>query len=151
MFSTVIFDWKRTLYDPDRKVLIDGAMELLSFIKKRNIPMILIGKGGEEMQREVKRLGVGNYFRQLVFVEGNKDPVAFLPFISQDNPKRTLIIGDRVRSELEIGRQLGVTTIWIKQGKFAAELPKNNSQKPDYIAGSLVECLDVISRSLSNI
>ncbi len=37
------------------------------------------------------------------------------------DPKKTIFIGDRVRSELEIGNKLGATTIWVKQGIFADE------------------------------
>lgn len=36
--SNVIFDWKRTLYDPESKQLIDGAVEILKAIKDKNIP-----------------------------------------------------------------------------------------------------------------
>lgn len=145
MFDTVIFDWKRTLYDPDRKILIDGAPELLDLIKSKNIPIILIGKGGEDMQQEVERLGVGKYFRQIVFAEGEKDPQVFVPFISKDDPKRTLFIGDRVRSELEIGKKLGATTIWVKQGKFTLEKPENEYQEPKYMVSDLVECKKLLN------
>ncbi len=133
------------MYDPDRKVLIDGALELLDLIKAKNIPMVLIGKGAEDMQREVKRLGVDKYFRQIVFAEGDKDPQVFMPFVLKADPERTLFIGDRVRSELEIGKKLGAVTVWVRQGKFASETPQNHDQKPDYAVSSLRDCLSVIS------
>lgn len=139
----IILDWKRTLYDPDRGILIDGARELLDLIKSCNIPMVLIGKGGDDMRLEVERLKVGKYFRKIVFAEGEKDPQVFAPFISEDDPKRTLFIGDRVRSEVGIGKSLGATTVWVKQGKFATEEPENNNQQPDYIVPSLKDCLEL--------
>ncbi|OGE24957.1 hypothetical protein A3C26_00435 [Candidatus Daviesbacteria bacterium RIFCSPHIGHO2_02_FULL_39_12] len=145
MFDTIIFDWKRTLYDPDRQVLIGGAMELLDLIKSKNLLMVLIGKGGEDMKQEVKRLKISKYFTHIVFAEGEKDPQVFLPYISKNNPKETIFIGDRIRSELAIGKNLGATTIWIKQGKFAVEEPENNDQEPDYIVSSLKDCLKLIS------
>ncbi len=133
------------MYDPDRQVLINGAMELLDLIKSKNLLMVLIGKGGEDMKQEVARLKVGKYFIHTVFAEGEKDPQVFLPYISKNNPKETIFIGDRVRSELAIGKNLGATTIWVKQGKFAVEEPENNDQKPDYIVSSLKDCLKLIS------
>lgn len=141
--NIIIFDWKRTLYDPDNKVLTEGALSLLEFINSKNITMVLIGKGGKEMDEEVNRLGVKKYFKQVIFSEGSKDQNKFVSFISED-PRQTFFIGDRVRSELEIGKKLGVTTIWVKQGKFATELPENNDQKPDYTVQSLSECLDFL-------
>lgn len=143
MIKLIIFDWKRTLYDPDIKKLIPGALEILEFIKSKNIPMILIGKGGEDMQEEVNRLGVRKYFKETVFAEGDKDPKIFAKYLTEP-PKNTLLIGDRVRSELEIGNKLGATTVWIKQGKFAGEEPGTKEQEPDYTVLSLVDCLKLV-------
>lgn len=142
MIKTIIFDWKRTLYDPDKRMLIDGALDLLQNLKKKNISMILVGKGGHEMTEEVNRLGVGKYFNKIVFAEGEKDPEVFKSLIK--NEKECVFIGDRVRSELEIGKRLGATTIWIKQGKFSSELPETKDQEPDYIIDNLAKCLNVI-------
>lgn len=103
--------------------------------------MILIGKGGDDMGLEVDRLKVGDYFQDIVFTRGEKDPQVFAKYISKDNPKNTFVIGDRVRSELEIGNKLGATTVWVKQGKFTDELPENEDQKPDFIILSLSDAL----------
>lgn len=145
MIFCIIFDWKRTLYDPDSKTLIEGAKSLLDFIKNKNIPLISVGKGGKDMQGEIDRLRVRSYFKEIVFAEGQKDPQVFKKYISAD-PKKTVFIGDRVRSELEIGHKLGATTIWIKQGKFANEEPENEEQKPDYQIPSLSECIEILQR-----
>ncbi len=107
--------------------------------------LVLIGKGGEDMQREVNRLGVSKYFKEIVFAEGGKDPNTFAKYLTEP-AKDTLLIGDRVRSELEIGNKLGSITIWVKQGKFAVEEPENEGQKPNYIVLSLVDCLKLLEK-----
>lgn len=145
---TIIFDWKRTLYDPDSSELIQGALDLLEYLKSKNILMVLVGKGGEEMQGEVDRLEVRNYFKEIVFAQGDKDPKVFALFISED-PKQTIFIGDRVRSELWIGKDLGATTIWVKQGKFATEKPEDISEQPDFTVGSLSECVTILQSNLA--
>ncbi len=137
----IIFDWKRTLYDPDAKTLINGTLPLLKFLKQKNFDLILIGKGGNEMDQEVKRLKVRKYFSEVIFREDKKDKKLFSSFISKKNPKLTIIIGDRVRSELEIGNKLKAITIWVKQGKFSKEIPLNKYQKPNFIVGSISELL----------
>lgn len=144
MFKIIIFDWKRTLYNPDNKILIEGAVDLLEYIKGKNTPMVLAGKGGDDMQQEVIRLGLEIYFKETIFAEGEKDPRVFQPFITKDNPKKTLFIGDRVRSELQIGHQLGATTIWVRQNKFATEEPLNKDQEPDHTVTSLKEVLKLL-------
>ena len=78
MVKTIIFDWKRTLYDPDEKALIEGAMDLL----------VLVGKGGEDMQREVDKLDVRIFFTDIVFAEGEKDPNIFAKYLTKI-PKNT--------------------------------------------------------------
>lgn len=150
MFKMVIFDWKRTLYDPDQKKLISGALELLEFFKGKKIPMVLLGKGEDEMHREVERLKVRKYFIKVIFAPGEKDPKIYIPYISEKGPKKTLLIGDRVYSELGIGKHLGATTIWVRQGKFSMEEPKTEEQKPDYTVKNLKDCLGLLSRVLNS-
>lgn len=138
MAKTIIFDWKRTLYDPDQKVLLSGSLKLLEFIRSKKINMILIGKGRDDMGQEVARLKVKKYFKEIIFAEGEKDIQVFKNFIGK-NPKNTLVIGDRVKSELEIGKKLGALTFWLRQGKFANEEPGYKNQMPDFIATNLKE------------
>lgn len=134
----IIFDWKRTLYDPDKKSLMDGAVNLLSSLQKKNISLILIGKGGEDMYSEVQRLDVKKFFCKIVFEEGSKDLSIYKLYVSE-NPKETVFVGDRIRSELAVGNKLGCVTIWLKQGKFAEEGPVDDSQKPAYIVTTIEE------------
>lgn len=144
--NTIIFDWKRTLYDPDKKLLIKGTLTLLSTLKEKNMILVLIGKGGSDMYTEVERLGIKDYFSSIIFQQGKKDIELFKPFISKANSKSTIIIGDRVRSEIEIGNRLKMTTIWVKQGKFLNELPINNDQKPSFTVRSLFELSKFFSK-----
>jgi ribonucleotide monophosphatase NagD (HAD superfamily) len=139
MVDSIIFDWKRTLYDPDSRSLIAGAKEVLELARQNNIPLVLIGKGGDDMQAEVDRLGVREFFTDVIFREGSKDANLFESKVSKEDPRNTLFIGDRVRSELAIGTMLHVTTIWIRQGKFAGEEPENEAQKSAYTFSSLAE------------
>jgi len=115
MPKLVIFDWKRTLYDPDTKKL--------------------------DMANEVKKLQVGNFLKKIVFVDTEKNVEVYKPFIPLNKKREVFFVGDRVRSELEVGKKLGARTVWLKQGKFANELPQNKFQKPDFTISSLKECL----------
>ncbi len=145
--SAIIFDWKRTLYDPDSKILVAGAEELLATAQGLSIPLYLIGKGGEDMYAETKRLGIENYFTKIVFEEGAKEESLFVPFISSD-PSTTVFIGDRIQSELAVGKSLGATTIWVRQGKFATEMPLGKDQEPDYIVASLYDAKELLTKTL---
>ena len=143
---TIIFDWKRTLYDPDSKMLIEGTLQLLKFLKQKNTELILIGKGGDDMNQEVKRLKIQEYFSEVIFQEGKKDKTIFDAFVSKKNPQSTIIIGDRVRSELEIGNLLKTITIWVRQGKFSEEKPLNEVQEPSFTVASILELLEYFQK-----
>lgn len=138
---TIIFDWKRTLYNPESKKLMPGTLKILKFLTTKCLKVILIGKGGTDMYQEVKRLKVEKYFSKIIFQEGKKDLKTFNQFVSIKNPKLTIVIGDRVRSEIEIGNTLKTTTIWIKNGKFSEELPLNKIQNPTFTLDSLNDLL----------
>lgn len=136
--ATFIFDWKRTLYDPDNRLLLSGACELVTELHTKGHKLVLIGKGDEDMYQEVDRLGMRDLFSEVIFKEGAKDNELFKPFVTPD-PKDTIFIGDRVRSELAVGNSLHATTIWVRQGKFASEEPENDEQEPTYTVSSLAE------------
>ena len=99
------------------------------------------------MHREVDRLKVKDYFSQIIFKEGVKDPSIYQEFMTK-NPQETVFIGDRVRSELAVGNKLGAITIWLKQGKFSEEGPENESQKPTYTADTLLEVKNLLESVL---
>jgi FMN phosphatase YigB (HAD superfamily) len=141
MHHSIIFDWKRTLCNPDTSTLIDGAVDLLDYFYQHKIPMYLIGKGKEEMYTETTRLDVAKYFTEILFVEGSKDPNDFLSFMDVKHPERTVVIGDRIRSELAVGKSVGATTIWVRQGKFSSEEAESESLQPDFEVVSLREIL----------
>jgi FMN phosphatase YigB (HAD superfamily) len=140
---SVIFDWKRTLYDPQTKTLIDGSVEVLEYFWKCKVPLYLVGKGKQEMYDEVVRLKVQKYFNKVLFVQDSKQTKDFEKFIDSQGPKNTVVIGDRFSSEMTLGINLGTTTIWIKKGKFKDEAPENQKLKPDYTLGDLKEILDL--------
>ena len=127
MIDTIVFDWKRTLYDPERRKLIYGAKNLLE--KLRNYKLILYGKGSKDEQKETKRLGVLKYFSSVVFV--SKKTKAILNII---DPKSTVFIGDRRESEIKLANEIGAKSIWIKVGKFADE---QSQVQPTFTMGNI--------------
>ncbi len=146
--KTVIFDWKQTLYNPEQKNLIEGAADILTYLKNKGMYLAVIGKGNVDMYDEVERLGVKQYFNHVAFREGTKDAELFEEIVNKEGADQTIFIGDRVRSELEVGNSLGCRTIWVKQGKFADELPENKNQEPTYTVNSLLEAQQLLETIL---
>lgn len=144
MIYSIIFDWKQTLYDPDSASLILGATDVLKYLKDRNATLYLVGKGGDDMYEEVDRLEVKPYFQDILFVGTEKHPKHYTKYVSLNAPEKTLVIGDKLNSEIEVGNNIGATTIQVKQGKFAGDVPENQAQHPDMIVSSLAELLPIL-------
>lgn len=144
--KTCIFDWKRTLYNPDTRRLIDGATELLDYLHGQVGTLILVGKGSDDMRDEVQRLGLEAYFTDIRFRTGDKDASLFAGLVDPVSPLDTTFVGDRIRSELAVGNSLGATTIWVRQGKFSDEIPEAPEQTPTHTVTSLHEVLSLLKR-----
>lgn len=140
MAELVVFDWKRTLYDPERKVLIEGSLSVLQHLGIKGLRMYLVGKdSGGDMLDEVRRLGVSAFFQAIHFVKESKTDDDIGQFINPDSPEEAVVVGDRVRSEITVGNRLGATTVWVEQGRFASEQPVMPEQIPDYTIRDIVE------------
>ena len=145
--TNIIFDWKGTLYNSADKCLIEGTIELLELLQTNNIPIYLIGKGSQDMYQEVRRLEVEKYFRTILFVDQAKNIKHFEDLVNKTNSRQTLVIGDRIQSEISVGKSLGTTTIWIKNGKFAEQIPRNESEQPDFVVNNLIELMALFPNS----
>lgn len=147
MIKGIIFDFNRTIYDPDNDCLIPGVLDLLNDLKDKGYKMCLISKSDDQESRikQIKNLGVYDFFVK-VEVEDSKDQEQFINCqrIMDMDFAEILVIGDRVLREIEIGNSLGMLTIWYRQGKFAEELPQNDRQKPKYIITNFKEVLNII-------
>lgn len=135
--GSVIFDWKRTLYDPDLKMLIESSESIIKYFFDLNINLFLIGKGGREMEMEVENLGVSKYFSGILFVNESKKKEDFLSMINDVNRDQILVVGDRLKSEIQIGNSIGAITVWIRKGKFSKETPEITGIIPNYTVESL--------------
>lgn len=136
--ETIIFDWKRTLYDPEKRELLAGAQGVLDVFVARQPRLVLIGRGDAEMGEEVDRLEVRRYFDDIQFVD-DKDEAVFGQYIDPGNPEATVVVGDRARKEIALGKTLGARAVWLRAGKFADELPRAEGPEPDAIIKDIRE------------
>lgn len=129
----VIFDFKRTLYDPDKDKLIAGAKSLLQFFKDRNILIYLIGKGDSSLKIKAKELGIANFFEEMIFRE-NKPVSLYKNVLIKTGCQKNncFVIGDRIKEEIKTCNLLGVRTIWFKNGKYASEKPTSKNEFPSF-------------------
>ncbi|MEK6901765.1 MAG: HAD hydrolase-like protein [Nanoarchaeota archaeon] len=143
MIKSVIFDFNRTLFDPDKKALVEGALLLLQALQQQEYKLCLISrKTVEERQEDISRLGLDKFFMHIIVAE-EKTQEHFSDCLNamKLQGREVAVVGDRVRSEIYFGNVLGMRTIWFKVGKFAVEEPQKKEEEPNYVITDLGEVL----------
>lgn len=142
MIDTIVFDFKETLYDTQNKRLVPRMEKLVAWLHKKDIPLVLYGKGTIEMHDVIKELGIEKYFQLIVF-NPEKSVVQAQEFSSD----KSIFIGDQLSSEITVGNLLGAITIRVNWGKYYGEKIKHPQERPDYTA-STPETLQKILRKI---
>lgn len=127
--------------------MIEGAIELLDFLKDKNYKMCLISKRSHPKRRQqITDLGLDKYFVDIQVIEDKKDESHFKRSINllDLDPDKIAIIGDRVKGEIRLGNFFKMKTIWFKEGKFSTQLPKDHKEIPNHIIKELSEVKNLI-------
>ena len=134
----IIFDFNRTLYDPEKGVLIEGAAEIIEHCS-RSHRLALISMREKGRDGLIGTLGIASFFSSIVITDA-KTAELFKEVIAScgATPGETVIIGDRVTDEIAIGKEIGTKAIWFRAGKFASIEPIPG-REPDHVISTLVE------------
>jgi FMN phosphatase YigB (HAD superfamily) len=136
----ILIDYNRTLYNPETNTLYEGVQETLKALSKDN-ELILISRNEPNRERRLQELGIEEYFTKIAFV-AEKNSTLFNELLVGE--KKALVIGDRIREEISIGNELGLITIWVRQGKFNGETPRYQEEEPAFVVGDMREVSDLI-------
>ena len=142
MLKGIIFDFNRTLYDPEAGKLFPGVKELLKDLGGKGIKRGLISFGSLEKEQLIKSLGLPPFLDWYTVVL-EKNPAHFQMFCKKFNikPEEVAVVGDRMVEEITVGKRLGMKTMWLKRGAYANEI---TNISPDFIIDSLAEIPFVI-------
>lgn len=120
--KVILFDFNRTIYDPDARRLIYGARQILELAIAKNYTLYLVSQRENGREEILNREDIGKYFEKTFFV-AKKDKKTFQNILNKCSlyPHEVIVVGDRLSAEIRTGNLLGCKTIWIKKGKFARE------------------------------
>ena len=145
--KAIIFDWGRTLYNRETGEPFPEAYEVLEYCSKNyRLAIVSLGLLGdmEERIEKINKFKFDKYFEFISFTTTNKD-TAFRDSTTKFNlePKEILIVDDRI-FRLIWPMANGFKTCWLKQGKFAGELPTLETGNPTFTILNLKELHNII-------
>jgi len=117
------------------------AHQTLTELKDAGCKLILLTVGRpSRQQNKIDRLGIAPYFDRII-KEGPPSHTYWLSEVLEDfdlRPEEAVVVGDRTQDEIRAGNTLGLTTVWLKRGRFG-EVEPNEGNHPDYTIGFLAQ------------
>jgi len=136
----IIFDYNRTIFDPEQQELYSGVFELITYLSVKH-ELFLISKNESGRKEKLDSFCISKFFNKIVFTD-NKSIKIFKEIVGEEN--NVIVVGDRVAGEITIGNKLNLITVWLKQGKFSNEYPVSDEQKPKHIIYEISELKEII-------
>ena len=111
-------------------IYIDDAMEFLSRCKKMGMTICLVSNGVNEVQESrLKFSGIEEYLDKRYiseFIGYAKPDINFFKVIENDYPLKKdemVILGDSLSSDMQGGKNFGITTVWYNPHHKISDLP----------------------------
>lgn len=125
--QAVLFDFNRTIFNPDTNELYPYAREILSLLYQK-YDLYLVSKIELDRLEKLKKLGINNFFAETYFIK-KKTEELFEEILGGYDKKKSYVVGDLVENEISIGIKIKTNTIWLRQGKFKdIKLPISHEQ-----------------------
>lgn len=137
----IIFDYNRTIFNPENDALYPGAFDLLKKLSGIH-ELFLISTHEAGRKDRFNELGIEKFFKSVVFTNQKTEEV-FNSFGS--HTEKTFVVGDSIRNEISIGNVLGFITICVLKGKFADEIAISKEERPNHTIKELVEIEEILA------
>lgn len=121
--------------------LYPGVQDLLLVLHKKYHLGVIANHGVDTAQQ----LGIAGYFDMIITSEGvgfgKPDLHMFQLALERANcvPEDAVMIGDRLDNDIAPAKQLGIKTIWIRQGWGGIPEPRTPEETPDWQVRNLEE------------
>ncbi len=143
----VILDWIGTVYQRDQGPFLH-SQRVLKELKRRGYRLGLVSLAAAGIDRRTAEVETSNlkpYF-DCIIIEGEKGPEQYLRCMEalETSPDTTAIVDDRTDRGIQVGNQLGCTTVWIQKGEYESKLPTLETGEPTHRIDSIDQLLDIL-------
>ena len=127
--------------------MFPGTLPLLRYLHRHGVRIFIVTFGEPEIQHaKVRALGLVKHPMIECILYADRDRLltkeaAFrrIQRLTKLPAAQMLVIGDRPMSEIRAGNELGMHTVRIHRGEFAAQEPRNKDERPDYVVKNISE------------
>jgi len=121
--------------------LFPGTLPLLRHLHRQGVRIFIVSFGEPKTQHaKVRALGLAKHplIEGSLYADRDKlltKEAAFRRIQRQTKlpPDQILVVGDRPMSEIRAGNELGMHTVRVHRGEFAAQKPQSRAEIPDYV------------------
>jgi FMN phosphatase YigB (HAD superfamily) len=125
--------------------LFPGTISLLRHLHRRGVRVFVVSFGEPKIQHaKVCALGLEDHpcIDRILYADRDrlltKEAAFRLIQLELRLPvEQMLVVGDRPMSEIRAGNELGMHTVRIHRGEFAAQEPQGPEEEPDYVVDSI--------------
>jgi FMN phosphatase YigB (HAD superfamily) len=125
--------------------LFPGTLPLLRHLHRNGVRAFIVSFGEPRTQRaKVRALGLEKHplIERILYADRDKlltKEAAFRQIQRRVGlpAEQILVVGDRPMSEIRAGNELGMHTVRVHRGEFAAQEPQSKKERPDYVVTNI--------------
>lgn len=144
------FNLKKTSWYSEDEILYDYTIEVLEYLIKKGYKLGIIANQKKGLDIRLEKFGILKYFDIVIASEevgvSKPDIKIFNIALSKIKclPQECVMIGDRLDNDIVPAKQIGMRTIWIKQGLAKYYDMSLGIGKADYIVDKLNDIKDIL-------
>ena len=144
------FNLIKTPWHSEDEVLFKDTIDVLEYLKSKGYKLGIIANQKKGLEKRLDEFGILKYFELVIASEevgiSKPDKEIFIITISKVNciPQECVMIGDRLDNDIIPAKQIGMKTIWIRQGLAIYQDIKLGIKHADYVVNSLKEIKEIL-------
>jgi len=140
-------------YYKDKSKLLPSAKSVLIRLKKKHTLFILTDADGENpnlKKSRIKAVGIYKFFKGFALgdvLHTTKPDMKFYNYLEKNygvKPEETIMVGDKPQKDLILAKEIGMTTVWMKFGRWSDAHRGFKFPYVDYEIENLKELLKII-------
>lgn len=150
----IIFDFGRTIYDPDTQGLFPNTIETLYRLTSRRLKLGLVSLAEtddvEKTAQQLVDLGIIQFFWAIDIIAKSVNKKDFTKILKslglEDRPEKCLVVGDNLTKEILSGNAIGAYTVQTKQKLLHDSIPTDESQTPKTTINTIEELIPLVDQ-----